>query len=429
MHQTLPFATPDFPGIGGVIKRRAEDFFVQEVPLYEPTGEGEHVMCEIQKLGISTPQAVARIARTFNLDRGDIGTAGLKDAHALTRQHMTVRCVTEEQLMTTPIEDVQVLWAARHKNKLKPGHSAGNRFAVKVRDVNAGDVVKLRPVVDRLVAGGVPNYFGPQRFGNRGDNHLVGLALVRGDEQAALKHLLGNPIDTLDQPDEHEARAAFDAGDLARAAELFPERARTETKLLGILLRGGTPRKAIKALGQGTIRFLVAAGQSGIFNELIARRVTALSTLLDGDVAMKPNGGCFIVQDLAAEQPRADAFEISPTGCLFGTKLLRPERAALELEEAVLASHGITQMRFEKGYDQPPGERRPLRVKASDASLAAGVDELGDYITLAFTLPPGAFATSFVRELTKNDAVAERERRPAGDQSADDTPDDASEPA
>src|SRR5688500_12353105 len=143
----LPFLTPDFPGVGGTIKNRAEDFFVQEVPLYEPSGAGEHVYCEIQKVGVTTFEAVQRVAAALGVSSRDVGYAGLKDARAVTRQVLSILGTTEEKVMGLRLPDVTVQWAARHGNKLRLGHLAGNRFAVKIREVEPTDVVKLKPVL------------------------------------------------------------------------------------------------------------------------------------------------------------------------------------------------------------------------------------------------------------------------------------------
>src|SRR6476660_9878128 len=89
MPTELPYLT-DFAGIGGVIKQRPEDFFVQEIPLYEPSGEGEHVYAEIQKVGISTFEAIDRIARALDVSPRGIGYAGMKDAQAVTRQSLSI---------------------------------------------------------------------------------------------------------------------------------------------------------------------------------------------------------------------------------------------------------------------------------------------------------------------------------------------------
>src|ERR1700759_1318728 len=109
-HPILPYLTREFPGIGGVIKQRPEDFFVQEVPLYEPSGAGEHVYCEIQKVGLTTFEAVDRIARALKVPSRDIGYAGLKDARAVTRQVLSIRGTTEEAVMGLKLPPITFQW-------------------------------------------------------------------------------------------------------------------------------------------------------------------------------------------------------------------------------------------------------------------------------------------------------------------------------
>src|SRR5690349_866398 len=175
----LPYVTPAFPGIPAVIKQRPEDFYVQEIPLYEPSGEGEHVYAEIQKVGLTTFDAINRIAAAIKVPNRDIGYAGLKDARAITRQIISIPGATEAAVMNLKFPDLTVLWAARHTNKLRLGHLKANRFAIKIRDVNPTDVVKIRPVLNHLQRRGMPNYFGEQRFGRRNDNDRLGAAYVR----------------------------------------------------------------------------------------------------------------------------------------------------------------------------------------------------------------------------------------------------------
>ena len=112
----LPPLTKDFPGIGGSLKGRAEDFFVQEIPLYEPSGAGEHVYCEIQKVGLTTFDAVNRIGDALRVPTNDIGYAGLKDARAVTRQVLSIRGTTEDAVMASSgrIPRLTVLWAGVH---------------------------------------------------------------------------------------------------------------------------------------------------------------------------------------------------------------------------------------------------------------------------------------------------------------------------
>src|SRR6266480_1679967 len=127
----LPYLTRDFPGVGGTLKQRPEDFFVQEIPIYEPTGQGEHVFFEIQKRDVSTFDAINRIAAALGISTRDIGYAGLKDARALTRQILSAWGTTPERVMALALPDISVLWAQPHSAKLRLGHLAANRFAIK----------------------------------------------------------------------------------------------------------------------------------------------------------------------------------------------------------------------------------------------------------------------------------------------------------
>src|SRR5687767_1579341 len=235
----LPYLTQDIPGIGGSIKNRGEGFFVQELPPYDPSGVGEHVYAEFQKRGLGTCDAIERLGRALYVSSRDIGYAGLKDARAITRQIFSIPNTTEEAVMRLKLPGIEPLWAARHGNKLRLGHLAGNRFAIKVREVNATDVVKLSPLVEMLKTRGMPNYFGEQRFGRRGDNHLLGAALVRGDDEGLLKQLLGTPKSDLDDSQAMGARKAFDRGDLEQAMKLYPRSSGMERRILHRLIKTG----------------------------------------------------------------------------------------------------------------------------------------------------------------------------------------------
>lgn len=421
---TLPYLTTDFPGVGGSIKQRPEDFFVQEVPLYEASGEGEHVYCEIQKVGLTTFDAINRIAEVLDVSTRDIGYAGLKDARAVTRQVLSIWGTTEERVMALGWPDLQVLWAARHGNKLRLGHLKGNRFAVKVRDVNPTDVVKLEPVLKVLQTRGMPNYFGEQRFGRRGDNDVLGAALVRGDAAGVLARLLGSPDPAVDDPAAARARAAYDRGEYELAMKLYPRHAGLERRVLARLIKTGKPGAAVRAVDERLRRLWVSALQSRLFNEVVARRVRSntLDRLLDGDLAHKHgHGAAFRVEQAAVEQPRCDAFEISPTGPLLGFRMTLPEGEPLRIEQEAFAAAGLSPADFRSPHvGKVKGDRRPVRVRPTDIDLAAGVDEFGGHITVAFTLPAGSFATVLLRELMKADAedAVSRESEGEGEPSA-----------
>lgn len=416
---SLPYLTRDFPGIGGTIKKRPEDFFVQEIPLYEPSGEGEHVYAEIQKVGLTTFDAINRIAAALKIPNRDIGYAGLKDARAITRQVISIPGATEAAVMNLKFSDLTVLWAARHTNKLRLGHLKANRFAIKIRDVNPTDVVKIRPVLADLQRRGMPNYFGEQRFGRRNDNDRLGAACVRGDHKALLSLLLGQSNPQVDDRETIQAREAFDRHDLEEAMRLFPRRHGMERRILHRLAKTHRPSAAVWAIDEKLRRLWVSALQSRVFNEIVARRIDSLDRLMPGDFAYKhENGACFRVEDPAAEQPRADAFEISPTGPLIGFRVSLPEGEPLRIEQEVFAAHGLAPGDFKRaGQLRVKGDRRPLRVQPTDIDVAGGVDEHGPHITIAFTLPTGSFATTLLHELMKNDPSPSESEEHAGRES------------
>jgi tRNA pseudouridine13 synthase len=403
-----PYLTTDFPGIGGSIKQRPEDFFVQELPLYEASGEGEHVYCEVQKIGLTTFDLMARLADALNVPQRNIGYAGMKDARAITRQLFSIHGTTEEAVMGLQIPNVQVQWASRHLNKLRLGHLSGNRFAIKIRDVSPTDVVKIRPVMAELEKRGMPNYFGEQRFGHRGNNHELGAALIRGDNMALLKLLLGSPDPNIDDSATLQARQLFEEHKNEEAMGCWPRRCGLERRILARLMKTHKPNAAVRAIDDKLQRLWISALQSQLFNQVLAQRITQLDQLLDGDLAYKhENGACFRVESAVTEQPRCDAFEISPTGPLLGYRMTLPEGKPLETESAVFAAAGLEMSNFKvAGRHRIKGARRPLRVKPVDAELSAGVDEHGPYITVAFTLPAGSFATVLLGELMKSAPVA-----------------------
>jgi tRNA pseudouridine13 synthase len=233
----------------------------------------------------------------------------------------------------------------RHRNRLRTGHHAGNQFRLIVHEVSAEARTIVPCVLDELARRGVPNYFGPQRQGKTGLNYETGAALLR---------------------------------DAQRRARL-----------------GRTQR----------IWFLNAY-QSHIFNKLLAVRIHRLDRVLVGDWAMKHvNGACFQVEDADIEQRRADRFEISPTGLLFGSRASWASGEPGDIERAIVAELNETPKSLQHAAAECGfrGERRPLRVRMEELEWSLESSTL----TLAFELPPGAYATSVLRELMKNDQLAQ----------------------
>jgi tRNA pseudouridine13 synthase len=248
---------------------------------------------------------------------------------------------------------------------------------------------------------GVPNYFGIQRFGVRGDTWRIGRAVVLGRTDEAVDLILGRPADE-DVGDILEARRLYDAGDYARAARTWPGIFHEERRALKALVRSGGVRKvAFRGIDRRTRELYVSAYQSYLFNCAVAARLSdGLGRLHRGDLAWRhANGAVFRVEDPVAEQPRADHFEISPTGPLFGRRMTAPEGWPAEVEAGVLATESLDPATLSEGAFRLLGGRRPLRFRPENISASLGADERGSYFELCFALDRGCYATALLREL------------------------------
>ncbi|OGO04899.1 MAG: tRNA pseudouridine(13) synthase TruD, partial [Chloroflexi bacterium RBG_13_56_8] len=241
------YLTAHLPGIGGRTRVRLEDFLVQEIPLYPPTGEGQHTLFEIEKRGIDTNTAIRRLARVWGVPQTRIGSAGLKDAHAIARQLLSVEGVAPPTVLDTEVPDVQILWAERHRNRLKVGHLRGNHFTIRVRDPLPDAVKRARDILEILQRRGVPNHFGYQRFGARQNTHLLGCYLVQRDLEGFFRIYLGSPREG-DAEKVRRARSLFDAGDLGAALASWPDGGSPEHRALSVLAHGQDPRAAYRQI-------------------------------------------------------------------------------------------------------------------------------------------------------------------------------------
>jgi tRNA pseudouridine13 synthase len=342
-----PLFTPDLAGIGGRLKVQPEDFEVEEVPAYQPSGSGDHLFLWVEKRAMGAEYFVRQVAKRLGLAPGSVGTAGLKDRHAVTRQWVSVPAEVEDRLGALDGDGIRLLDRNRHGNKLKPGHLHGNRFRILVRDVDAEAAARLAPLLARLRSTGFPNYYGPQRFGRGGETVLQGLALLRGEAP----------------PPSSDGRRPN--------------------------LRAPFLRKLV-----------LSAAQSALFNHYLGERLHdgLLPRVLNGDVMAKwPAGGMFVAEDLLREQARFDARETVTAGPIYGRKTFPARAEAAEREAKVLEAAGLSRASFAGFGKLLQGTRRHNLVYLTD--LAAEATPEG--VRLAFTLPAGSYATVLLREIMK----------------------------
>ncbi len=329
---------PELGAIDAQIGPAPEDFLVDEIPLYPQSGAGEHVYVRIEKRGYTTPAMVRAVTRAAGVDERDVGYAGLKDKHAVTRQWLSLphkaRPPSEWQLP----DGISVVEHTRHANKLRTGHLLGNRFRITLVTADLGALDKAAPIAEHLKQHGVYNYYGGQRFGRGGDGLRQALAWLR---EGAKLH--------------------------------------------------GMPRFLSK--------LYPSVIQAEVFNRYFsARRALGMDRLLLGEVVrLDQAGAMFAVEDTEREGPRLTSGDIHLTGPIFGPKARATAADAAALELTVLEELGLNAEAREKLARLAPGTRRDLIAKVENLELRwAGVGRL----ELEFSLPSGSYATEVIRQLT-----------------------------
>jgi tRNA pseudouridine13 synthase len=398
-----PYLTKNFAGISGEIKTHPEDFIVEEIPAYDASGEGDHTYFLVEKRGITTLDLIRRLARALGRSERDFGYAGLKDAHAITKQMISLEHADEKRIESLELEGVKILSVNRHSNKIKLGHLAGNKFRIKLRNTFSGVKAASEPCLKVLAERGVPNYFGVQRFGIRGDSWILGRAILHEDYKEFMAQLCGRPAD-FEKDHIRKARELYDKGMYELAAQVWPGFFRDAKRCCKIL--AGNPEahfKAFTTVDRKLIKLFLSAYQSYLFNEVMARRIDSLDKILSGDPAAKEDsGGVFCVEDVAVDQGRADRFEISPTGPIYGYRMMEAGGEEKKIEDSILAAEKITLEDFRKPKGlKLRGSRRPFRVRMINLEVDEGADNDGPYLYLRFDLPSGSYATAVLRELMK----------------------------
>ncbi len=304
--EALPAVTAHLPGTGGSIRTSPDDFVVVEIPSYLPSGEGAHAYAHVEKRGLTTQDIVSALADA-GVPRSAVGYAGQKDKHSVARQWFSVPVAHEHAIdALRALDGASVLHTSRHRNKLGLGHLRGNQFTVRVRNPVGDWQPRAERILAHLRTTGLPNYFGPQRFGSFNTNVSDALRLIAGER-----------------------------------------------------VPGGRRMR----------RFYLSALQSHIFNLLLKARIDAglYDAILSGDRAQRhDSGGMFVVDDPAAETERARRLEISPVLPMYGKKVRPSDGDAGEIEARIMADLGMQH----KQLSSVRGTRRISRIRIDDATIA-----------------------------------------------------------
>jgi tRNA pseudouridine13 synthase len=320
-------------------RKSAEDFIVDEIPAFAASGEGEHLYLRIKKTNVTTNEALHRVCEALGVDERSAGYAGMKDKRAVATQTLSVpfaatRSIEEAQKLE--LDGLVIESALRHRHKLKPGHLKGNRFTIVLRDIPATEIDGVALSLEEARQRGVPNAFGPQRFGRDGNNPERALAWLSGKAQG---------------PKDRRER-----------------------------------------------RLLFSALQSELFNRVLERRVAedTWDRPLVGDVLRKDEtGGIFLCADEAVDGERAKRGELSPTGPIFGAKMRWPEGKPAAIEREILAAATGSDDPFSRHHTLGEGTRRPFVLRAVELTVEKMMEER-TALRVRFVLPKGGYATTLL---------------------------------
>ena len=424
-------------GIGGMIRQTPEDFVVEEILVdgsraeMQPklpsqlTGKGRYLVCVLAKRNWDTLLIVRRIARQLGISERRIQIAGIKDKRALTAQHISIENISMERLNRLRIDDAQLFPLKYSANMVFPHMSFGNAFHLTIRGVSHSQRViqeRTSETLDVLpVLGGVPNFFGHQRFGTiRPITHLVGKALVQKDLEKAALIYLAQPSPH-EHPESREARQTLsETRDFTKAADYFPRQLLYERLMLSHLAkRPGHYVGAFRRLPRRLCSILLQSYQSYLFNRFLSQR------LLRGIPINEPQVGDYVVKTDNNGLPtrtyiRASAGKLEELrkavkkGIMYvaipliGFKQLPSEGSQGDIERAILESERVAPSDFyvsSMPEMSAPGEPRAAITPIVDIRLETPEkDELNKgkkKVLVSFTLHRGCYATVVLREFMK----------------------------
>jgi len=337
-----------------LFKQNKDDFVVTEVPLYEFSGEGEHLILKIRKKDLATWDALEIIAKYVGCKSRDIGYAGLKDKNAMTVQTISIHKQYEEKLKTFNHPNIKILETTYHNNKIKVGHLKGNKFFVRLKRVNVLDSRKIEAALGSIVTLGMPNYFGFQRFGIEGDNYKKGKEIIEGtlkEKRRNLKQMYINAYQSYLFNNWLSKRI-----EISKLVDAFEPKEIYEKLNL--------PLDVVKRMKKQKHPLKIMTG------DLLSHY---------------PFGKIFTIEDLETESDKFYDRDRVPTGLLSGKRVKNSIDLAYEIE---------------KEYEAPTGEdgaRRFAWIFPED--VESNYKEDKNWMELKFTLPKGCYATELIAEI------------------------------
>lgn len=403
------------PGCGGRLRMRSEDFVVEEIYEDQSYRGGRYLIVEVEKVDWEAHHLVRELSRQLRISQRRFSWAGTKDKKAVTRQRMSIANLDEEEISRITLPGVEVGVLGRSNRPVALGDLRGNRFSVRIGEIDLEEVEvasRLNDVTKEIRAlGGLPNYFGVQRFGEvRPVTHLVGEALVRGDPERAALTYLALPFPGEPETTRMARSRLLEGRDFTRALQEYPLRLRYERAMISRLSEDGDWAHSFDVLATNLKRLFVHAYQSLLFNRILSERMRLglpLDRAVEGDVVCFSKGGlpnpdklqAVDETNLAAVNRLADRGRAFVTLPLFGHRSEFAEGVPGETERSALGEEGValSDFRVETNPDLgSPGNRRPALLRVDPA-----VELEEGSALLKFDLPAGSYATVVLREYMK----------------------------
>ncbi len=419
------------PGTGGTIRQVPEDFIVQELTNREEQDSGSHLICTLTKKNWDTHHLVRDISRILHISQQRIGWAGTKDKQALTTQKISIYDMDTPELERIRLRDVTLTAVGRSNKKVSLGDLWGNRFKIIVRQI-AQPVDEVDTMVGLTtsqikVVGGVPNFFGIQRFGiQRPITHIVGRKLVEGDIEGAALEYIARPYPGESEDARQARQYVLDTLDFKGGIGKYPLRLRYERAMMSRLVeKPGDYAGAFNALSPNLRKMFVHAYQSYLFNLILSRRLEKglpINEALPGDIVCFKNTAGLPdptrMQNVDEDTldginnliRRGRAFV---TGPIIGYETPMSGGLAREIEQAVIEEEQVDI----EGFRMPAvpelaskGLRREIIIpvnpeyKVTEDKLNPGYSA----VELEFDLQRGAYATTVLREYMKSDPAADQ---------------------
>ncbi|MDK2826608.1 tRNA pseudouridine13 synthase [Methanolobus vulcani] len=415
-------------GIGGVLRQEPEDFIVKEITNREEGDSGKHLILELTKTNWDMHHLVRDMSRKLGISQKRIGFAGTKDKRAKTTQKISIYDVSEEDIENFYLKDVNLKVIGRSNRSIGLGDLYGNEFIITARDIDikSDELNKTLEATTKEIDeyGGVPNFFGVQRFGAvRPVTHLVGEQLLRGDaEKAALIYIAKSFPDEID--DVKQVRNfVWETKDFAEGLKTYPLRLRYERAMMHYLVENpGDYAGSFSVLSPNIRKMFIHAYQSYVFNRIICERIEKglpLNVASSGDII------CFRNKEGLPDTTKMQAATDENVDGM--NNLLKRDRAFItaplvgyesefaagtpgELEKNVFHETEMSQESFRMKTIPDlasKGLRREILLHCKPEFVTAE-DELNpgkSKVTLTFSLPKGSYATTVLREYMKTDPL------------------------